>query len=249
MRSSSNPGFSSQVTGRRGPKGDSAYQVAVQLGFVGTEQQWITSLKGDTGQGTQGNPGPPGVDGSNGYTPRKGIDYTDGIDGKEIELQNSGTYIQWRYIGDVSWANLILVSDLKGNKGDKGDRGDTGLTGSNGPSISSVAFVNNDIVFTKDDTNTVILSNAKVTLKGADGANGINGTNGSSGTSATIVVGTVSTGAAGSAVTVVNGGTPSAASFNFSIPKGDTTYVGDIDGGNASSIYGGGQLIINGGNA
>jgi hypothetical protein len=37
MRSSSNPGLSSQVTGRKGPQGDSAYQVAVQLGFVGTE--------------------------------------------------------------------------------------------------------------------------------------------------------------------------------------------------------------------
>jgi len=28
-----------------GPKGDSAYEIAVQNGFVGTETQWLLSLK------------------------------------------------------------------------------------------------------------------------------------------------------------------------------------------------------------
>lgn len=41
--------------GSQGPKGDpgedgkSAYQIAVENGFVGTEQQWLANLKGDTG--------------------------------------------------------------------------------------------------------------------------------------------------------------------------------------------------------
>lgn len=30
-------------------KGDSAYQIAVQNGFVGTEQEWLESLKGEDG--------------------------------------------------------------------------------------------------------------------------------------------------------------------------------------------------------
>ena len=38
-----------------GENGDSAYQVAVKNGFSGTEQQWLASLKGDTG-----NAGAPG---------------------------------------------------------------------------------------------------------------------------------------------------------------------------------------------
>lgn len=38
-----------------GEDGDSAYQVAVKNGFSGTEQQWLASLKGDTG-----NAGTPG---------------------------------------------------------------------------------------------------------------------------------------------------------------------------------------------
>ena len=35
--------------GAVGPKGDSAYQVALDEGFTGTEEQWLKSLKGDTG--------------------------------------------------------------------------------------------------------------------------------------------------------------------------------------------------------
>lgn len=36
--------------GQEGPKGDSAYEVAVSNGFEGTEQQWVDSLKGDKGE-------------------------------------------------------------------------------------------------------------------------------------------------------------------------------------------------------
>lgn len=37
-----------------------------------------------------------------------------GADAKEIELQNNGAYIQWRYVGDDDWKNLIALSDLHG---------------------------------------------------------------------------------------------------------------------------------------
>lgn len=58
---------------------------------------------------------------------------TPGKDGREIELQNSGTAIQWRYVGDNAWTDLIQLSALKGEKGDKGDKGETGATGPQGP--------------------------------------------------------------------------------------------------------------------
>lgn len=54
-----------------------------------------------------------------------------GTNGKEIELQKSTTHIQWRYVGDTDWNNLVALTDLKGSdgaKGDKGDKGDTGTT-------------------------------------------------------------------------------------------------------------------------
>lgn len=46
-------------------------------------------------------------------------------DGKEIELQKSTTHIQWRYVGDTNWINLVALSDLKGAKGEKGATGAT----------------------------------------------------------------------------------------------------------------------------
>ena len=37
-----------------------------------------------------------------------------GKDGREIEIQNNGTAIQWRYVGDEEWTDLVQLSDLKG---------------------------------------------------------------------------------------------------------------------------------------
>ena len=46
------------------PAGESAYQVAVDNGFVGTEAQWLASLVGDAGpKGDTGADGPPGSTG------------------------------------------------------------------------------------------------------------------------------------------------------------------------------------------
>lgn len=46
-----------------GADGASAYEVAIQNGFVGTEAQWLASLVGPQGaQGPQGIQGPPGSD-------------------------------------------------------------------------------------------------------------------------------------------------------------------------------------------
>ena len=41
-----------------------------------------------------------------------------GTDGREVELRNSGEYIQWRYSGEEDWTNLVSLADLKGEKGD-----------------------------------------------------------------------------------------------------------------------------------
>ena len=54
-----------------------------------------------------------GPKGDAGYTPVKGVDY---FDGTEVELQNNGTYIQWRYVGG-SWSDLVALSSLKGADG------------------------------------------------------------------------------------------------------------------------------------
>lgn len=39
--------ISGKVLGVRGPRGYSAYQIAVMNGFDGTEEEWLETLKGD----------------------------------------------------------------------------------------------------------------------------------------------------------------------------------------------------------
>jgi hypothetical protein len=61
--------------GDQGDPGDSAYDVAVENGFVGTEAEWITSLEGPTGpDGPQGDPGADGSDGAISGLQDEGVD-------------------------------------------------------------------------------------------------------------------------------------------------------------------------------
>ena len=57
---------------------------------------------------------------------------TPGKDGREIEIQNNGTAIQWRYAGDDDWTDLVQLSDITGAKGDSGENGITPTIGENG---------------------------------------------------------------------------------------------------------------------
>ena len=47
-------------------------------------------------------------------------------DGRQIELRATSLYIQWKYVADETWNDLIALSELKGAKGDKGNPGETG---------------------------------------------------------------------------------------------------------------------------
>ena len=74
--------------GDTGADGKSAYQVAINNGYIGTETEWLASLKGDTGeQGLQGERGEPG---EAGYTPIKGKDYF--TDAEIAEIKQECTY-------------------------------------------------------------------------------------------------------------------------------------------------------------
>lgn len=65
---------------------------------------------------------------------------------------------------------------------------------------------------------------------GGTGPAGPAGPQGQQGIAATISLGTVNTGAAGSAVLITNSGTSSAATLNFTIPRGDKGDTGDTGG-------------------
>ena len=79
----------------------------------------------------------------------------------------------------------------------------------------------------------VLASKGDTGATGATGSTGATGATGATGTAATISVGTVTTGAAGSSATVTNSGTSSAATLNFTIPRGD---AGEVTSTATSSV-------------
>lgn len=65
--------FISDLSGAQGIQGLSAYQVAVQHGFEGTEAEWLISLKGEKGEtGPKGDKGDTGEKGATGEKGEKG---------------------------------------------------------------------------------------------------------------------------------------------------------------------------------
>lgn len=47
----------------------------------------------------------------------RGAAGADGDDGREVEFRNNGTHIQWRYVGEGSWIDLVALSDITGDDG------------------------------------------------------------------------------------------------------------------------------------
>ena len=73
--------LSEMQTGANGKDGRSAYEIAIENGFVGTAAEWLESLKGR--DGIDGKDGLPGKDGKNGADGLPGKDGTNGKDGRD----------------------------------------------------------------------------------------------------------------------------------------------------------------------
>ena len=133
-------------TGEQGPKGDkgdtgstgaagkSAYQLATEAGFVGTEEAWRLSLKGDKGDtgdtGAKGDTGKTGPRGPKGDTGLQGPQGLKGDTGEQGERGLQG--IQ----GIEGPRGLQGDKGEIGPKGPKGDKGDPGEQGKDGSSVS-----------------------------------------------------------------------------------------------------------------
>ena len=118
-------------TGLPGADGKSAYEVAVINGFVGTEAEWLASLKGDKGdQGDQGIQGPAGNDGAvgaKGDQGDQGAQGPAGIDGADGKSAYQAA-VDGGFVGtEAEW-----LASLKGDKGDQGDQGIQGVQGEQG---------------------------------------------------------------------------------------------------------------------
>ena len=99
-----------QKISEKGKDGKSAYEIAVEHGFTGTENEWLQSLKGADGKdgvngkdgcdgrnGVDGLPGKDGKSGADGLPGRDGIDGTDGKSAYIIAVEHgfTGTENEW----------------------------------------------------------------------------------------------------------------------------------------------------------
>lgn len=93
--------------GIQGPEGKSAYQLALESGFVGTKEEWLASLVGQAGpEGPEGKRGPEGPEGKSAY---------------EVALANGfiGTEEEWL-------ASLVGPQGPAGPEGPQGKQGEPG---------------------------------------------------------------------------------------------------------------------------
>lgn len=123
-----------QIVGPIGPKGESAYELAVDNGFEGTEAQWIRSLKGEKGaDGTvefdnltpeqlNSLKGEKGADGAKGEQGEQGIQGPKGEDGS----------IVFEELTPEQKEELRGPRGFQGDQGDRGEKGDRGLQGIQG---------------------------------------------------------------------------------------------------------------------
>ena len=171
----------------------------------------FTIPRGDTGaQGIQGNTGTTAI-GS----------VTTGNPGSQATVVNSGTSTDATLDftiprGDVGAQGIQGVQGVQGIQGIQGNTGTVAVHSTDTGVAGSQASVSNE------GTSTV--ADFKFTIpRGDTGDQGIQGIQGVQGPAATIAVSTpTTTGAAGTNASVTNSGSSSAATFNFTIPRGDT---------------------------
>ena len=149
------------ANGEKGTDGKSAYQIAVEQGYQGSESDWLSSLKGDKGEkgntGAKGNPGQDGADGKSAYAIAVEHGYEDSEDKWLLSLKGEkGDTGERGEKGDTG------DRGLQGVPGEKGEKGDAGVAGKDGFSpIANVVKDGSVITITitdKNGTTTVTLT-------------------------------------------------------------------------------------------
>lgn len=142
--------------GINGTNGLSAYQVAVSNGFIGTEQQWIVSIKGATGA--------TGASGANGWTPslRTEVRGTDEIVLRVVDWTGgSGTKPAVGYLSSTGIvSNASNASNIRGTQGLQGGQGIQGVQGVAG---QDAAQATNIVI--QDDHSVIVTYNNSTTLQ------------------------------------------------------------------------------------
>lgn len=199
------------------PRGKSAYEVAVENGFSGTETEWLASLKGEPGAaGADGRDGEDGKtpyvgDNGNWYIgaddtgkPSRGAKGEPGKDGvtptfsiESVETGEPGTDAEVTMTGDAPNHGLRFVIP-------RGDKGNTGAAGADGktPYVGD----NGNWFVGSDDTGKP--------------SRGAKGDKGDTGATPNLTIGSVTTLEAGQNATASITGESPDLTLNLGIPKG-----------------------------
>lgn len=144
--------------GKDGVDGKSAYEIAVDNGYPGTEQAWLASLKGNKGEpGEKGDTGAAGKDGRDGTDGAAGRDGVNGASAYEIAVQHgySGSETAW-------------LESLHGADGAKGDTGASGKDGADGFSpVAKVEKSGSVVTITITDANGTTIATLATLTEGA----------------------------------------------------------------------------------
>jgi hypothetical protein len=164
-----------------GGEGACAYGVAVRNGFVGTEEEWLLSLKGEKGdigplgpQGAQGETGIPGIQGQPGNDGQTG---PQGLKGDKGDTGENGIQGIPGLPGNDGQTGAQGERGLQGPPGEKGDIGSQGLKGDIGEQgIQGLPGLDSTIPGPKGDKGDTG-SQGEQGIQGIQGNPGANGQN------------------------------------------------------------------------
>lgn len=154
-------------TGKQGISGKSAYTIAIENGFNGTEEEWLLSLKGEpftysdfTPEQLSGLIGPRGPVGPY-FTPKVDADGN----------------ISWINNGNLSNPDPINIKGPQGIQGPIGPKGDTGLSATVEIGVVDTINSNSNAEVTNSGTTNNVILNFKIPKgdKGTQGERGLQG--------------------------------------------------------------------------
>lgn len=138
------------LDGTNGQNGLSAYEIAKNGGFIGTEEDWLSSLKGEKGERGE-----------------KGQDGTDGIGIASSEINKNGELVITYSNNTVD--NLGVVVGADGKDGTNGTNGVDGIDGKDGIGITNAEInTSGELTLTYSDVKSANLGK----VVGADGKDG-----------------------------------------------------------------------------
>ena len=119
-------------TGGVGLRGYSAYEIAVQNGFKGTEQEWLKSLEGEDGSTPYIKDGYWYIDGINTNVKAEGEKGDDGTSVTIVSVVESNEDSGLNIATFSNGKTITVKNGSKGSQGEKGDQGERGEKGEQG---------------------------------------------------------------------------------------------------------------------